>query len=40
VKDMKKTEGISIQGFGLEMGHEYYIVKASQGKKGLWHDPY
>jgi hypothetical protein len=36
----QKTEKVSIGGFGFEDGHEYYIVKASQGKKGMWHDPY
>ncbi|MEN9913166.1 MAG: hypothetical protein RLY66_574 [Candidatus Parcubacteria bacterium] len=36
----QKTEKVSISGFGFEDGHEYYIVKASQGKKGMWHDPY
>ncbi|MEK7641697.1 MAG: hypothetical protein AAB365_01760 [Patescibacteria group bacterium] len=40
VKGVARTGKISIRGFGLEEGHEYYVVKASQGKKGMWHDPY
>lgn len=40
VRGQVATERITASGFGFEVGQSYYIVKASQGRKGMWHDPY
>ncbi len=35
-----KMNEINMEGFGFQSGHTYYVVRASQGQEGLWHNPY
>lgn len=40
IKGKSYQEKIELTGKGFVVGEKYYIIRASQAKKGGWHDPY
>lgn len=40
VQEDQLTELLNLRSANLEIGLEYYLIKAHQGKDGIWHKPY